>query len=162
MRRNSKSSFVVWFTFSVSIAVAAFAFPRTLFASLGDDVVSVKRDQDKLQASLQRISKDRYEVHEMRAPNNLVVREFVSPAGKVFGVAWQGTTRPDMQQLLGSYFDQFTQAAQAQKTQRKSHGPLSINEPGLVVQMSGHGRWFVGRAYVPQMLPTGMKAEEVQ
>jgi hypothetical protein len=162
MRRNSRSSFVVWFTFSVASVVAAFALPRPLSASLGDDVASVQRDQEKLQASLQRTSKDRYEVHEMHAPNNLVVREFVSPAGKVFGVAWQGPTRPDMQQLLGAYFDQFTQAAEAQKVQRKSHGPLSINESGLVVQMSGHGRWFVGRAYVPQMVPAGMKAEEVR
>jgi hypothetical protein len=114
-----------------------------------------------MQASLQTSSKDGYEIHEMRSQNNVVVREYVS-GGKVFGVAWQGPTRPDLQQLLGTYFQQFSQAAQAQKAQRRARGPLVINEPGLVVEMSGHPRFFMGKAYVPGMLPSGVQAKEIQ
>ena len=157
-RRNARNAVAIYC--AIGWTSLALALPAS--ASLGDDVASVQRDQAKLQASLQKTSNDRYEIHEMHTPNNTVVREFVSPAGKVFGVTWQGPARPDMQQLLGSYFDHFTQAAQTQKAQRKSRGPIAIREDGLVVEMSGHGRWFAGRAYVPQMVPAGMRAEEVR
>jgi hypothetical protein len=32
----------------------------------------------------------------------------------------------------------------------------------LVVRIGGHVRAFVGRAYVPEMLPSGVRAEDVQ
>jgi hypothetical protein len=32
----------------------------------------------------------------------------------------------------------------------------------LVVQMAGHMRLFSGRAYVPQMLPAGVHAEDIR
>jgi Protein of unknown function (DUF2844) len=161
MRRKSRRHFPIWSTLILALGVASLTSPGPLSASLGGDVTSVQADQAKLQASLQTSSKNGYEIHEMRAQNNVVVREYES-GGKVFGVAWQGPTRPDLQQLLGTYFQQFTQAAQAQKAQRKARGPLTINEPGLVVQMAGHMRSFVGRAYVPGMLPSGVQAQEIQ
>jgi hypothetical protein len=40
--------------------------------------------------------------------------------------------------------------------------PLMIELPGLVVEQSGHARAFAGRAYVPDMLPTGVRTEEIQ
>jgi hypothetical protein len=40
--------------------------------------------------------------------------------------------------------------------------PLVIEQPGLVVQIGGHPRAFAGRAYVPEMLPTGVRTEDVQ
>jgi hypothetical protein len=147
--------------FSLSL-LSVCALPRPLSASLGGDATTIESDRAQLQASLKTTSTDHYEVHEMRAPNNIVVREFLAPNGKVFGVAWQGPTRPNLRQLFGSYFDQFTQAVQQEKAQRHGRGPLSINQSGLVVQMSGHQRYFVGKAYVPQMLPAGVTAEEIQ
>lgn len=160
--KQSKRSVAISLALALAFLLAALAVPRPLSAALGGDVTTVEADRAKMQATLQTTSKDLYSVHEMRAANNVTVREFVSPAGKVFGVAWQGPTRPDLQQLLGSYFSTFTQAAQTQKTQRPGHGPLSISQAGLVVQMGGHPRAFVGRAYVPQMMPAGVRAEEIQ
>jgi len=145
------------------MVLAGMADPFSARASLGGDVTSVHDDQAKLQASLQTTSKDLYSIHEMRAPNGVVVKEFVSPAGRVFGVAWQGPTRPDMRQVLGAYFDPFTKAVQAQKEQHVvMRGPLTVQLPGLVVEMGGHMRAFTGRAYVPQMVPAGVRAEELR
>lgn len=162
MRTNSTSSFPLWTLLTLSVLVAAFALPRPISASLGGDATSVESDRARLQASLQTTNNDRFTIHEMKSPNNVTVREFVSPAGKVFGVAWQGPTRPDLHQLLGTYFDQFIQAAQNQKSKTKSRGPLFINEPGLVVHSSGHQGYFVGQAYLPQMLPANVQAQEIQ
>ena len=101
-------------------------------------------------------------VHEIRLPGGTRVREYVSVGGTVFGLAWQGPFRPDLQQLLGRYFDQFQQAAQVAKSQRAGRGPLLVDTPGLVVHMGGHPRAFVGRAYVPDLLPSNFSVDEIQ
>jgi hypothetical protein len=77
----------------------------------------------------------------------------------VFGVAWQGPSMPDLRQLLGVYFDQYVEAAAARRTRR---APVLVELPGLVVHSSGHMRAFSGKAYLPQGLPQGVTAEEIQ
>jgi Protein of unknown function (DUF2844) len=138
------------------------AFPFTISASLGGDVTSVQADRAKMQGSLRTTSADSYNLHEIQASTGVTVREYVSPAGKVFAVTWKGPFHPDLRQVLGAYFDQYEQAAQAQIAARRGRGPLLIQQPGLVVQISGHMKAFVGKAYVPGMMPAGVHVEDIQ
>jgi len=138
------------------------AVPGDLFAALGGDPGSVQADQAHLQASARSIRKEAYTVQELHAPTGTVVREFVSPGGSVFGVAWEGPWPPDMHQLLGAYFDQFARAMQSASGSRIGRRPVHIELPGLVMEVAGHARSFTGRAYVPQMLPQGMSAGEIR
>lgn len=103
-----------------------------------------------------------YTVHEMTTPTGTVVREYVSSSGRVFGVAWEGPFMPDMRQILGSYFKQFSAAAKAKRDSRPNRSLLVISEPGMVVESSGHMRAYVGRAYDPRLLPEGVHANEVR
>lgn len=146
----------------VGMALAGMINPSPVFAALGGDVTSVEADRAKMEATLQTTSRQLYTVHEMHTANNVTVREFVSPAGKVFGVAWEGASRPDMKQLLGAYFDQYTQAVQKQEAKRVGRGPLLIQQPGFVMEMSGHMRALTGRAYIPQLVPAGVQLEELR
>jgi hypothetical protein len=159
---KTKKSVGIWATLTIAIIFAAISAPGHLSASLGGDVTSVENDRAKMEASLQRTSTARYAVHEMHAPNNLVVREYVSPAGNVFGVAWQGPSRPDLRQVLGTYFDSFNKAAQGRKSQRAARGPVVMEQDGMVIEMGGHARSFYGRAYVPQSVPSGVQLEEIR
>jgi len=138
------------------------AFPFTISASLGGDVTSVQADRAKMQGSLRTTSADSYNLHEIQASTGVTVREYVSTAGKVFAVTWKGPFHPDLRQVLGAYFDQYEQAAQAQIATRRGRGPLLIQQPGLVVQISGHMKAFVGKAYVPGMMPAGVHVEDIQ
>ena len=138
------------------------ALPWGSFAALGGDTTTVQADQLKMQGSLRTTSADAYNVHEIEVPTGVLVKEFVSPSGKVFAVSWQGPFHPDLRQLLGTYYEQYMQAVQAQRATRKGRGPLQIQAPGLVIQISGHMRSYVGRAYVPQMMPAGVKAEDIR
>ena len=138
------------------------AFPLVMSASLGGDATTVQADQAKMQGSLRTSTANSYNVHEIQASTGATVREYVSPAGKVFAVTWKGPFHPDLQQVLGAYYEPYMQAAQAQRASRRGRGPLLIQQPGLVVQISGHMRAFVGKAYVPQMLPAGIKIEDIQ
>jgi Protein of unknown function (DUF2844) len=141
------------------LVVVAAALPPSAAAELGGNVASIAQDQAHMQAKLKVARAGMYTLHEMRAATGTVVREYVSSAGTVFAVAWQGPWIPDMRQLLGPYFEQYSRAA---KAPRSGHGPLLISEPGLMVQLSGHQRSFAGRALLPQMVPVGVAVESLR
>jgi hypothetical protein len=141
---------------------ALLLLPIPALASLGGDVTTVQADQAKMQGSLRTTSNDAYTLHEIQTSTGVAVKEYVSTSGKVFAVTWQGHFHPDLRQLLGAYFEAFTEAEQAQRAQRRGHGPVQIQQAGLVVQVAGHMRAFVGKAYVPQMLPAGVRAEDIR
>jgi hypothetical protein len=86
----------------------------------------------------------------------------VSADGRVFGIAWEGPFVPNMRQLLGSYFQHYSEAAKAQRESHVGRQPLNIQEPRLVVQTAGHMRAYFGRAYDPELLPNGVSPDEVR
>ena len=131
-------------------------------ASLGDNEASVQTDAQHLRASARVTQRANYSVHEMQSTAGTTVREYVSPQGKVFGVSWQGPVRPDLQQLLGSYYQRAVQIVQSGTLQRSGRHPFSVSEPDLVVQMGGHPRAFSGRAYVPNLVPSDVTAQEIR
>lgn len=147
---------------AIWLLVALLAIPIPLFASLGGDANSVQSDQIHLQGTLRSIRAEHYTVHEIHAPNGTVVREYLSPSGTVFAIAWRGPWPPDMRQLLGDYFEPYAKAAEAQSNARSGRRPLHVELPGLVVRSSGHPRSFVGQAYLTDQLPAGVSAEELR
>jgi hypothetical protein len=135
---------------------------HSTFAALGDNVSSVKADQARMKGTVRVTQAQSFEIHEITAEHGTVVREFVSPEGNVFGVAWKGQFIPDLQLLFGNYFDQYSEAARAQKASYVGRRPLNVQLPGLVVQMSGHMRAYSGRAFLPGMLPQGVAADSIR
>ncbi|HEY3973052.1 MAG TPA: DUF2844 domain-containing protein [Candidatus Sulfotelmatobacter sp.] len=151
----------------LAIGFAALTLPCPVFAALGGDAASVQADSVHMQASLRTSQAattqgGAYTLHELHSSSGVVVREYVSSAGAVFGVAWQGPWLPDLHQLLGTYFEPYVQAMQARNAGRAGRRPVHIEIPGLVVNLSGHPRSFTGQAYIPENLPQGMKAEDVR
>lgn len=138
------------------------AYLAPSFAVLGGDVSSVQVDQAHIKASLHVTQAQNYTIHELRSPSGTVVREYASPGGKVFAVAWQSPTLPDLKQLLGAHFEEFQQAAAHAQVPRAGRGPLIIQHPGLVVELGGRMRAFVGRAYLPDQLPSDVHVEEIR
>lgn len=130
------------------------------FAVLGDDVASVQADQAHVNATRRVSQSNGYAIHELHAPTGAVVREFVSSSGKVFAIAWQSPSLPDLRQLLGAYFDEFQKAAAM--NHKPGRAPLIVAHSGLVVQLGGHMRSFTGRAYLPDQLPSGARTEDLR
>jgi hypothetical protein len=50
----------------------------------------------------------------------------------------------------------------SQSAARVGRRPLMVQQQGLVVQMAGHPRSFAGRAYLPDQMPTNVKAEDIR
>jgi hypothetical protein len=146
----------------MGIALLMLMLPIPALAALGGDVTSVHEDQAQMKGSLSTTQSAAYTVHEIKASAGTVVKEYASPAGKVFAITWHGQFIPSMQQLLGSYYQQFADAAAAQRESHAGRRALNVQQPGLVVQNGGHMRSYFGRAYIPEMLPQGVTKDEIQ
>ena len=151
-----------WFSrtspFQLLLALSLLMLALPAAAALGGDVNSVQADVSHMKAQLRSAQLQSYTVHELHISGALV-REYASPSGKVFGVSWQGIVIPDLQQLLGSYYERFQATA---KNRHAVRGPLVINQPDLVLRSGGHMGAYTGVAYVPQMLPEGVHADAIQ
>lgn len=156
------------------VPVVAMMLSLPVWAALGDNAASVLSDQARMKGALRSTDHRTYVLHEITTTSGATVREFVSPQGAVFGVAWEGQAPPDLQQLLGPYFQQAQQAQAARreaeqkaatdaggKPVRGGHGPTVIETPGLVLYQTGHMRSFHGLAYVPQLVPSGVETSVI-
>ena len=130
-------------------------------ASLGGRADSIEADRAAMKGTVQARQGAVYSVHEIQGATGTVVREYLSSDGTVFAVAWQGRFAPDLQKLLGTYFDQYSAGVKAQKASYVGRRPLNLESPGLVVQRRGHLRAESGRAYLPERVPLGVKVEEL-
>jgi hypothetical protein len=129
------------------------------WAALGDDVSSVNSDVQALGGKHVMVAKVGYNMHQITAADGSVVNEFVSPAGKVFGISWQGQGVPNLQQLLGSYM---TNLQQGQRTQVVRRRAVTIQGDNFVFTSFARMRNFRGRAYVPGLVPANLTPEVVQ
>ncbi len=150
---------MIFFTRPVAILPFLFALSGSAMAELGGNEASVAVDQVNMKATRRIVSAPQYTMHEIRVASGTLVREYVSPQGQVFAVVWQGPFLPDLQQILGSHFADYGNAASSKRTRR---GPVLVQQPGLVIQSGGHMRAFFGRAYIPQLLPANLTADDIQ
>jgi hypothetical protein len=156
----------------ILLALFLLLLPFNAWAALGDNAASVLVDQASMKGTLQSTDNRTYVLHEITMASGAKVREYVTPGGAVFGVAWEGQFSPNLEQLLGAYYQQAQQAVAQQtaatQTQqdgvpvRRARGPMVIETPGLVLVQTGHMRSFHGVAYVPQLVPQGVQASDVR
>jgi Protein of unknown function (DUF2844) len=149
----------------VSLA-ALFATPA--FATLGGAPMTLPAGASAVgavsHAAVKASSATSPAAHTVRATtlaSGTVVNEYVGADGTVFGVAWQGPVFPDMPSLPGSYFPQYVQGIENQRA-NGSRGSVSVTDSTLVVHSGGHMGAFAGRAYLPQALPAGVTASDIQ
>ena len=143
----------------VAVLLVSVALSQTAFATLGGDAPSLQADRAHLKASSLTVAHMLYSVEEMQTPSGTQIRQYVSPEGVVFAVSWQGAA-PDLQQLLGPYFEQYVTGADAQHARRR--GGVHIDDGDLVIDTAGHMRFVVGRAYLRSKVPQGMASDEIR
>ena len=130
------------------------------WAALGGLESSASADGRILQGNIRAEVHPDYRLYQITDASGTVIREYVSPAGKIFGISWQGPFVPNMAQLLGSYFPYLQQYALAQTG--RHGGPLIIRKDDFVFTSGGHMRAYHGRAYVINLVPTHLTPEVVQ
>jgi hypothetical protein len=131
------------------------------WAALGAAESGIAADQNALHATLAVRATDAYAVHSMSTANGLNVREYVDRSGLVFAIAWDGPVRPDLQQLFGGYYAEYS-AALLKIRPLGLHRSLRIETSAMHVELGGHMRAYVGLAYLPAMMPTGVSRDQVR
>jgi len=141
--------------------VAALASAQWAHATLGGNAETIASDRKAL-AAVHRATMPRsgYTVEEM-ALDSTTVREYVSPAGIVFGIAWNGYVHPDLTQLLGSYSGEYSAALE---NALRTHGRRSrrLITDNIIVETWGHMRNLRGRAYAPGLVPNDVSVDEIE
>ena len=143
--------------FSVIILASAQRAQSTLGGSV-DSIEADKKALSAVQGAL--VSYPGYTVQEINSAGN-TVRQYVSPSGVVFGIAWSGLVPPDLTQLLGSYAREYEEALQ-QTPRQKGSRHLRVETPGVIVEKWGHMRNLQGRAYAPALIPPGVSVDEIK
>jgi hypothetical protein len=146
-------------TSAVLLALLLGAAPA--WAVLGENESSIALDQQNLRGADRQETHPGYTLHQITAADGTVVKEFVSPAGRVFGIAWQSSHMPNLEQLLGSNITELQLALQS-KTRRPGRRPLMVRTDKLVLVSGGHMRALHGYAYVPGLVPANVSPEAVQ
>lgn len=143
------------------VLVAILVSSQSAHAVLGGSADTVSKDRTALQAVHRATtSRNGYTVEEM-ASDATTVREYVSPSGIVFGIAWNGYVHPDLTQLLGSYVGEYT-AAQQKAVRKFGSKRLHLATENIIIEKWGHMRDLRGRAYAPSLIPTGVTSDEIK
>lgn len=156
MKKRIIPLFLVFYFAAFSLAAV-----QRAQATLGESVESVASDRKVFSAVQQStMTRNGYTFQEFKSEAN-VVREYISPSGVVFAVAWNGLSHPDLTSLLGTYVGEYQEALRHTAIQKgKRH--LQVKANRVIVEKWGHMRNMQGRAYIPALLPSGVSIDEIK
>ncbi len=144
-------------TLALACAAAGAASPAR--ATLGEPAASVAADRSRLGGALGAgvhalASGPAISVQTITLADGSSIRQYLSPAGRVFAVAWTMHYKPRLDQLLGTSFAAYAQAGREAAQRRPGVMHNAVVQTGdLVVESSGHLNVYVGRAYLRSMVP---------
>ena len=151
--------------FCVELLMVVFPGSQQAWAVLGEFVVSIESHREiasaeKVTSKVISNSYANYTVYQLEY-DGTSVREYVSPSGIVFAIAWNGLIHPDLTPLLGSYAGEYHEALR--RTVRKyGERHLQVKAAHVIVQKWGHMRNLQGRAYAPDLIPAGVTVDEIR
>ncbi|REG61351.1 uncharacterized protein DUF2844 [Paraburkholderia sp. BL6669N2] len=100
-----------------------------------------------------------YSMRQSVDANGVTIHEYVLPQNVVFAVTWNGPIRPDMTALLGSYFPNFVNAGQSRAA---GTGPLIDGNDDFRIESAGRLGRFSGMAWLPRLMPAGVRPGDLQ
>ncbi|HUX74903.1 MAG TPA: DUF2844 domain-containing protein [Steroidobacteraceae bacterium] len=130
-------------------------------AALGGGEASVRADANELGGAISVTLLQQYDILKIATAGGMRVREFLSRTGVVFAVSWSGPVVPDLQRLLGAHYASYAQALAALQRPGLQRS-LRIGLPDLIVEVGGHLRAYLGRAYLPALIPAGTSASDLR
>jgi len=131
------------------------------YAGLGGDYASVVADAADLHGTESSADCPHYTVWKITADTGMLVREFLNEDGVVFAVAWTGPVLPDFRYLMGARFADYAAAVSALRNPGLQRS-VRLASPDLVVESAGHLRAYVGRAWLPGLIPPGVSSSDLR
>jgi hypothetical protein len=105
------------------------------------------------------ISAAPYSMRQSIDANGVTIREYVLSTNVVFAVTWDGPVRPNMRALLGSYFANYVASGQGGV---RGSGPLIEGSDDFRIESAGRLGRFFGMAWVPRLMPAGVRPGDLE
>jgi hypothetical protein len=132
--------------------------PQPARAALGGNADSVETDRVSMKGLTRPAPAGTLKKQQLQLPSGTLVTEYLNANGAVYAVTWQGPTLPNLRQVLGNYFANYQTAA---RTPVVRHRVVRLDSPDVVIESTGKMRAFVGRAWVPALLPSGVSPADI-
>jgi hypothetical protein len=144
--------------------------PSIARATLGEPAASVAADAAQMNAARllpglpaqNTPTSGNFTVERLTTPEGTVVSEYIGQSGVVFAVTWRGPTPPDVATLLGTYFKQYSDAANTGAPSPLGLHASSVHASDVTVETAGNMALMWGRAYLPAALPAGVNLSEIK
>ena len=98
-------------------------------------------------------------MREVDSVSGVTLTEYVNANNQVFAVAWSGNRIPDLKNVFGSYFDEYSNAW----NYRRSLGlhTVHLETPNLTADVSGVNGRSHGLVWVPSLVPPGVAMHQL-
>jgi hypothetical protein len=139
------------------------SFSSLAFAGLGLDEKSCTDEEKIFNAKSHEVASVKtYRIHTLTLNNGMTIKEYVAEGGIVFGVSWRGKSfNPKFDNLFGKHFAEY-QAHASEMPQGKGRRFSSLKTENMTVEMGGHMGSLSGKAYVSNLIPTGITPDDIQ
>ena len=145
-----------------SIAIYATTAFNVAHAELGGLSISTSTPAQSASATPQRLEQTGlFRVRSTIDDGGTTINEYASNIGQIFAYTWQGPTMPDLQTLLGGFYDVYRAGAEADSRTGHNLHASRVARPEVVVESGGQMRSYVGRAWLPGSLPPGVVGDDL-
>lgn len=143
------------------LVAAIFMTVQRVHATLGETEDTVVADEKAVSAhGVSKAISNGYTVKQIDS-DAVSLREYISPTGVIFAIAWNGLTHPDLTPLLGAYATEYDESLRhASRKPGRRH--LRVETNRIVVEKWGQMRNLQGRAYVPALIPDGVTVDKIR
>ncbi len=133
-------------------------------AVLGADAASIAADQTRLRGArhAMAIAGATVQTHEITMADGSSIREFVSPSGVVFAVAWSTRLKPDLEALFGAHAPAYAAAASEALRVPGIRRHIELRRGDLVVRSTVHLNAYVGKAWLQSLVPQGVGVDALR
>jgi hypothetical protein len=149
-----------------TVAALVLAASGSVHAQLGSTVTiatpGASGSSDAAAVILRQADNSALRWQESTDANQIRVRQYVAPSGQIYAVSWDGPAMPDIAALFGTWFDRYRQGASAALPNANGLHSSRVDGSDLVVETAVRLREFSGRAWLPDALPAGVSAADIE
>jgi hypothetical protein len=131
-------------------------------AELNGTISSIDVDRDYVAGKVTANPRFGSTVYEITDRNGTIIREYASPAGRIFAISWEGRFMPEMKHFLGDLFEPYVSAMRSEHKTHNWRQPILIHTSNLTFENDGHMGWYYGRAYVESSVPGGFSIDDIR
>ncbi|SIT42907.1 conserved exported hypothetical protein [Paraburkholderia piptadeniae] len=159
MTRIENHRTTIFAAFTVLAAGVSALLAGPAHAELGGTISAPRADDGSTQRVLPGSA---VQIRSTVDASGTTINEYATSDGLIFAYAWQGPTMPDLTRMLGRYAAPYRAKAAAQLSEFSHLHASRVEQPEVIVESGGQMRSYVGRAWLPAAVPSGISLADLR